>query len=51
MLVYLVLKSVAVLTALPITALLLRHARRTVRRELARRIAEGDVVAGVPATC
>ena len=47
--VYVVLKLVAVVTAVPITALLLRHARQTAHRQLARRVAEGDVIAGVPA--
>jgi hypothetical protein len=49
MTVYLVLKLVAVVTAVPITALLLRRARRTEYRDLARRVAHGDIVAGTPA--
>lgn len=47
--VYLVLQLAAGVTAVPITALLLRHARRTACRELAHRVANGDTVAGVPA--
>lgn len=44
-----VLTLVAVATAVPITALLLRRARQGAYRELALRVAKGDVVAGVPA--
>lgn len=47
--VYLVLKLVAVVTAVPMTAVLLRHARDKAHRQLAGRVAEGEIVAGVPA--
>ena len=44
-----ILALVGLVSAVPITAAGLRHARRKVRRDLARRIAGGDVAAGVPA--
>lgn len=47
--VYLVLKLVAVAAAVPIAAVLLRHARRKGHGELAGRMAAGDIAAGVPA--
>jgi len=46
---YVVLELDAVLAAAPITTVLLRHARYGAYRELARRVAGGEVVAGVPA--
>jgi hypothetical protein len=46
---YLVLNLAAVVAAVPITTLVLRHARQKLYRELSRRVAGGEIVAGVPA--
>ena len=49
MLIDLALKLAAVVTAVPITAFLLRYLRGRGYRELARGVAEGDIVAGAAA--